>query len=71
MSAYEVMAATSEALRTILWDSIRLDPVTRAIVNNEETIVFKNPTETMKDNANQMCIRDRARWDSRVYLTVV
>jgi hypothetical protein len=56
MSAYEVMAATSEALRTILWDSIRLDPVTRAIVNNEETIVFKNPTETMKDNANRLSI---------------
>lgn len=56
MSAYEVVAAASEALRELLWDSFRQDPVVRAIVNNEETIVFKNPTETMRDNSNRLSI---------------
>jgi hypothetical protein len=56
MSSYTVIAAVSEALRRILWQEFDADPVVRAIVTSEAAIVFTNPTETARDNANRLSL---------------
>jgi hypothetical protein len=56
MSSYMVLAAVSEALRQILWESFDADPVIRPIVGSESAIVFRNPTETARDSANRLSL---------------
>ena len=56
MSSYQVLAATSEALRDILWDAYNADTVLRPIVGNKQAIVFSNPTETARDSANRISL---------------
>lgn len=56
MSNYTVLAALSEALRSVLWQSYDADPVIRAIVGSEDAIVFTNPTETARDSANRLSL---------------
>ena len=56
MSNYAIIAETSKILRQILWESFAVDPVIRAIVNTEQTIVFTNPTETARDSSNRLSL---------------
>lgn len=56
MSNYTVLAALSEALRSVLWESYAADPMIRAIVGSEDAIVFTNPTETVRDSANRLSL---------------
>lgn len=56
MSSYMVVAAATEALRRILWAEFEADPVIRSIVTAEAAIVFRNPTETLRDSANRLSI---------------
>jgi hypothetical protein len=51
-----VLAAASEALRRILWESFDADPVIRPIVGSESAIVFTNPTQTARDSANRLSL---------------
>lgn len=56
MSSYQVIRATSDAMRTLLWDDIRVDPVTLAIVPGISSIVLTNPTETRTEQANRLSL---------------
>jgi hypothetical protein len=56
MSSYMVVAAVSEALRQILWERFDGDGVIRPIVGSESAIVFRNPTETVRDSANRLSL---------------
>jgi hypothetical protein len=56
MSSFMVLAAVSESLRRVLWDSFRDNPVTRPIVGSDAAIVFTNPTETARDSANRLSL---------------
>ena len=51
-----VLAAVTDAVRTILWEEIEQDSVLRPIVASPEAIVFRNPTETAKDSANRLSL---------------
>ena len=51
-----VLAAVSEALRRVLWESFRDNPVTAPIVGSEAAIVFTNPTETARDSSNRLSL---------------
>jgi hypothetical protein len=56
MSSYMVLAAVSDALRSVLWDAFNADPVVRSIVGSEAAIVFTNPTETARDSSNRLSL---------------
>lgn len=56
MSNYAVIASVSERLRQMLWESINADPIVRPLVGSESAIVFKNPTETARDQSNRLSI---------------
>ena len=56
MSSYMVLAAVSNALRSILWEDFDEDSVIRPIVGSESAIVFANPTETARDSANRLSL---------------
>jgi hypothetical protein len=56
MSDYTVLAAVSEALRSILWEAYDADNVVRPIVGSEQAIVFRNPTQTAQDQANRLSL---------------
>lgn len=56
MSSYAVIAEVSKKLRSVLWDAFDRDPVIRTIVDNEAEIVFSNPTETARQDSNQLSI---------------
>jgi len=51
-----VIAAVSEALRRVLWEAFEADVVIRPIVGSEAAIVFRNPTETIRDSANRLSV---------------
>ena len=53
MSSYRVISEVSEALRTVLWNEFDADDEFDA-VTNEQQIVFKNPTETIRDSTNRL-----------------
>jgi len=50
------MGAASEAIRRVLWTEFDSDPVTRPLIGSESAIVFRNPTETVRDSANRLSI---------------
>ena len=56
MSSFRVLAAASEGLRRLLWNSISADPVTRPLVGTEDAIVFLNPTATAQDSAQRLSL---------------
>jgi hypothetical protein len=56
MSSYAVIAAVSNALRTILADAYLADPVIAPIVGPDPAIVFTNPTETVRDSSNRLSL---------------
>ncbi len=56
MSNYTVLAAVSDALRSILWQAFAADAVLRPTVGSEQAIVFSNPTETARDSSNRLSI---------------
>lgn len=51
-----VLAAVSEVLRRVLWESFRDNPMTAPIVGSEAAIVFTNPTETARDSSNRLSL---------------
>ncbi|MEM7585301.1 MAG: DUF4255 domain-containing protein [Acidobacteriota bacterium] len=56
MSSYSVVAAVSEALRSLLWEAYNEDDTLRPIVGSEEAIVLKNPTQTAQDSASRISL---------------
>lgn len=56
MSNYAVIAAVSRALQQILWEAFESDPVIRTIINSDQEIIFRNPTETARDSANRLSL---------------
>ena len=56
MSSYAVVAAVSEALRRLLWESLEPEPVLKGIVGSESAIALKNPTETARDSSNRLSL---------------
>lgn len=56
MSNYAVIAAVSKALQQILWEAFESDPVIRSIINSDQEIIFRNPTETARDSANRLSL---------------
>jgi hypothetical protein len=56
MSSFRVLAVASEGLRRLLWNSIRIDPVTQPLVGTEDAIVFLNPTATAQDSARRLSL---------------
>jgi hypothetical protein len=56
MSSYTVIARVSDALRAILWEAFRTDPVIHNIIGSQQEIVFRNPTETARDSANRLSL---------------
>jgi Pvc16 N-terminal domain len=56
MSSYRVLAATSDGLRRLLWNSFVSDPVVRPLIGTEDAIVFLNPTDTVKDSARRLSL---------------
>jgi hypothetical protein len=56
MSSFRVLAAASEGMRRLLWNSISADPVTQPLVGTEDAIVFLNPTATAQDSAQRLSL---------------
>lgn len=57
MSSFMVLAETSRRLKSILWEAFSADALVRDILgNNEESIVFLNPTETARNSANRLSL---------------
>lgn len=56
MSNFAVIAAVSDALRTILWTEFNAENTVRPLVVSEQAIVFKNPTETARDSSNRLSL---------------
>jgi hypothetical protein len=57
MSSYRVIAEVSKKLRGILWEAFEDDPeINPAILDNEQAIVFSNPTQTARDSANRLSL---------------
>jgi hypothetical protein len=57
MSSYKVIAEVSKTLRRILWEAFEDDPeINPAILDNEQAIVFSNPTQTARDSANRLSL---------------
>ena len=56
MSSFRVLAAASEGMRRLLWNSFSADPVTRPLVGTEDAIVFLNPTATAQDSARRLSL---------------
>lgn len=51
-----VLAAVSDGIRRILWNSFAADPTVRPLVGTEEAIVFLNPTQTARDSGNRVSL---------------
>ena len=51
-----VLAAVSDGIRRILWNSFAADPTVRPLVGTEEAIVFLNPTQTAQDSSNRVSL---------------
>lgn len=51
-----MLAAASEGLRRLLWNSLSADQVTRPLIGTEDAIVFLNPTETVRDSARRLSL---------------
>ena len=57
MSSYKVIAEVSKKLRQLLWEAYRGDSeINPAILDNEQAIVFSNPTQTARDSANRLSL---------------
>ena len=56
MSDYAVIRAVSDGLRDLLWGTFQSDNVINQLVQNENQIVFSNPTQTAQDSANRMSL---------------
>lgn len=51
-----VLAAVSDGIRRILWNSFAADPTVRPLIGTEAAIVFLNPTDTAKDSTNRVSL---------------
>jgi hypothetical protein len=51
-----VLAAVSDGIRRILWNSFAADPTVSPLVGTEEAIVFLNPTQTAADSSNRVSL---------------
>ena len=51
-----VLAAVSDGIRRILWNSFHADPTVRSLVGTEEAIVSLNPTQTAQDSSNRVSL---------------
>jgi hypothetical protein len=56
MSDYTVIAAVSKELQRLLWSAFASDPQIQPIVGAQAAIVFSNPTETARQQANRLSI---------------
>jgi hypothetical protein len=56
VSSYAVVAAVSKKLQEILWTEFNKDQEIKSIIGSPEEIVFKNPTETVRDSANRLSL---------------
>lgn len=56
MSSYRALGQVSRRLRSLLWESFRDDAAIRQVVQDEERIVWTNPTETLEDSSNRLSL---------------
>lgn len=56
MSSYRVLGQVSRRLRSLLWESFQEDAAIRQVVQDEERIVWSNPTETLEDSSNRLSL---------------
>ena len=56
MSSYRVLGQVSRRLRSLLWESFQKDAAIRQVVQDEERIVWSNPTETLEDSSNRLSL---------------
>lgn len=56
MSSYEVISATSEALRRLLFDRFSAEQAISGLVPSEDSIVFTNPTETVRRGQGRLSL---------------
>lgn len=56
MSSYLILREISEALRRILWQAFRRDPVLRDLFPTERSITFLNPQEASRDDSLQLSL---------------
>ena len=56
MSSYLVLNQTSEVLREVLWNSFQSEPLIKEIVRSREEIVFRNPTEAIRDGSSRVSV---------------
>ena len=56
LSSYMVIAAASEALRQVVWDSFRSDARIARHVQSRQEISLRNPTDAGRDSANKLSL---------------
>ena len=56
LSSYMVIAAASEAIRQVLWDSFRTDARIARHIQSRQEISLRNPTDASKDAANKLSL---------------
>lgn len=56
MKSHQVIAATTHAMREVLWGSFDRDPTIRQLIPAKSAIVFVNPAETVGDPGKRLSI---------------
>ncbi len=56
MSDYTVLAEVGEALVGILWEEIQLDPLVKALIDNESRISLESPADLKENNSVRLSI---------------
>lgn len=56
MSSYMAIAAASEGLRQVLWDSFSIDKRISRHIHSREEISLSNPTDAARDSANKLSV---------------